>query len=31
VQQQVSHPTFRWMAATLDGRVEGTGAVFEAI
>jgi predicted phage-related endonuclease len=30
VQQQVRHPTLRWMAATLDGRVEGTGAVFEA-
>jgi predicted phage-related endonuclease len=30
VQQQVFHPTKRWMAATLDGKVEGTGAVFEA-
>jgi predicted phage-related endonuclease len=30
VQQQVRHPALRWMAATLDGRVEGTGAVFEA-
>jgi predicted phage-related endonuclease len=30
VQQQVRHPTLRWMAATLDGRVEATGAVFEA-
>jgi predicted phage-related endonuclease len=30
VQQQVRHPSLRWMAATLDGRVEGTGAVFEA-
>jgi predicted phage-related endonuclease len=30
VQQQVWHPALRWMAATLDGRVEGTGAVFEA-
>src|SRR6516165_2077068 len=30
VQQQVWHPTLRWMAATLDGRVEATGAVFEA-
>ena len=24
------HPVLRWMAATLDGIVEGTGAVFEA-
>ena len=30
VQQQVRHPGLRWMAATLDGRVEGSGAVFEA-
>jgi predicted phage-related endonuclease len=30
VQRQVRHPTVRWMAATLDGRVEATGAVFEA-
>jgi predicted phage-related endonuclease len=30
VQRQVFHPTHRWMAATLDGRVEATGAVFEA-
>ena len=30
VQQQVRHPTVRWMGATLDGRVEATGAVFEA-
>ena len=29
VQRQVRHPTLRWMAATLDGRVEGSGAVFE--
>ena len=29
LQQQVRHPTLRWMAATLDGRVEATGAVFE--
>jgi predicted phage-related endonuclease len=28
VQQWRRHPTLRWMAATLDGRVEG-GAVFE--
>ena len=30
VQKLVRHPTVRWMAATLDGRVEGTGAVFES-
>ncbi len=30
VQRRVFHPTLRWMAATLDGRVEGSGAVFEA-
>jgi predicted phage-related endonuclease len=30
VQRQVFHNIHRWMAATLDGRVEGTGAVFEA-
>src|SRR6476661_8179420 len=30
VQRQVFHSVHRWMAATLDGRVEGTGAVFEA-
>ena len=30
VQRHVRHPTLRWMAATLDGRVEATGAVFEA-
>jgi predicted phage-related endonuclease len=30
VQRQVRHPVLRWMAATLDGRVEATGAVFEA-
>ena len=30
VQRQVLHPTVRWMGATLDGRVEATGAVFEA-
>jgi len=26
----VFHPVKRWMAATLDGKVEATGAVFEA-
>src|SRR3954449_13312301 len=30
VQRRVFHPIKRWMAATLDGMVEGTGAVFEA-
>src|SRR3954468_20758943 len=30
VQRRVFHPVKRWMAATLDGVVEGTGAVFEA-
>ena len=30
VQRRIQHPVLRWMAATLDGRVEGTGAVFEA-
>src|SRR5262245_4062377 len=30
VQQRVQHPVIRWMAATLDGMVQETGAVFEA-
>src|SRR5215216_2687087 len=30
VQRQIRHPVNRWMGATLDGMVEGTGAVFEA-
>jgi predicted phage-related endonuclease len=30
VQRRVVHPVKRWMAATLDGTVEPTGAVFEA-
>jgi predicted phage-related endonuclease len=30
VQSRVQHPVIRWMAATLDGMVEQTGAVFEA-
>jgi predicted phage-related endonuclease len=30
VQSWVRHPVIRWMAATLDGMVEDTGAVFEA-
>jgi predicted phage-related endonuclease len=30
VERHIRHPILRWMAATLDGRVEATGAVFEA-
>jgi predicted phage-related endonuclease len=30
VQKQIWHPALRWMAATLDGRVASSGAVFEA-
>jgi len=30
VQSWMRHPVIRWMAATLDGIVEGSGAVFEA-
>jgi predicted phage-related endonuclease len=30
VQCRVKHPVIRWMAATLDGVVSGTGAVYEA-
>jgi len=30
VQRRIRHPVLRWMGATLDGIVEGTGAVFEA-
>ena len=30
VQRRVLHPALRWMAATLDGRVQGSDAVFEA-
>ena len=30
VQKQVRHPTIRWLAATLDGRIQSTGAVFES-
>ena len=31
IQRCVRHPTIlRWMGATLDGRVESSGAVFEA-
>jgi len=30
IQRRVRHPVLRFLAATLDGRVEGSGAVFEA-
>jgi predicted phage-related endonuclease len=30
IQRNIRHPTVRWLGATLDGRVEGTGAVFES-
>src|SRR6186997_202821 len=30
IQRRVLHPVIRWMGATLDGMVEGTGEVFEA-
>jgi predicted phage-related endonuclease len=30
VQRRLRHPVLKWMGATLDGMVEGTGAVFEA-
>src|SRR6516225_8673384 len=30
IQRQIRHSALRWMAATLDGRVEASGAVFEA-
>ena len=30
IQKQVRHPALKWMAATLDGRVQGSDAVFEA-
>ncbi|MBR0904560.1 YqaJ viral recombinase family protein [Bradyrhizobium liaoningense] len=30
IQKRVRHPVHKWMAATLDGVVEQTGAVFEA-
>src|SRR5262249_17469488 len=29
-QRRVQHPVIRWMAATLDGMVEQSGALFEA-
>jgi predicted phage-related endonuclease len=30
VQSRIFHPALRWMAATIDGRVHGSDAVFEA-
>jgi predicted phage-related endonuclease len=30
IQKHIRHPGLRWMAATLDGRVEASGAIFEA-
>ena len=30
IQRKVRHPIHKWMGATLDGRVEQTGAVYEA-
>jgi predicted phage-related endonuclease len=30
IQRRVFHPALKWMAATLDGRIQGTEAVFEA-
>jgi predicted phage-related endonuclease len=30
VQRHIRHPALRWLGATLDGRIEATGAVFEA-
>jgi predicted phage-related endonuclease len=30
VQKRVRHPALSWMAATLDGRVQSSGAIFEA-
>jgi predicted phage-related endonuclease len=30
IQKRVRYPALRWMGATLDGRVQGSDAVFEA-
>src|SRR5438067_4452331 len=30
IQKRIRHPILRWMGATLDGRVQGSDAVFEA-
>jgi predicted phage-related endonuclease len=29
IQKRIRHPALRWMVATLDGRIEGSNAVFE--
>ncbi|MEY9127634.1 YqaJ viral recombinase family protein [Bradyrhizobium yuanmingense] len=29
-QRRIFHPVHRWMAATIDGRIQGTQAIFEA-
>jgi predicted phage-related endonuclease len=30
IQKRIRHPALRWMVATLDGRIEGSDAVFES-
>jgi predicted phage-related endonuclease len=30
IQRRIRHPILRWMAATLDGRIQGSEAAFEA-
>jgi predicted phage-related endonuclease len=30
IQKRIHHPALKWMAATLDGRVQGSDAVFES-
>jgi predicted phage-related endonuclease len=30
IQRRIRHPVLRWMGVTLDGRIEGSDAVFEA-
>ena len=30
IQKHIRHPSLRWMGATLDGRIESNGAVFES-
>src|SRR5215469_14050227 len=30
IQKRMRHPALRWMVATLDGRIEGSDAVFES-
>jgi predicted phage-related endonuclease len=30
IQRRIRHPVLRWMGATLDGRIQGSGAVFES-